>query len=67
MSCQGTRQNNVRNFGIRTDSAQAEPAINESRRLFTKNTGLCEVVKQRIEADACPVSEGYVRGFTSLI
>ena len=27
-------------------------------RLFTKNTGLCEVVRRRIGSDACPVLEG---------
>ena len=27
-------------------------------RLFTKNTGLCEVVRRCIWADACPVPEG---------
>ena len=27
-------------------------------RLFTKNTGLCEVVRRSIQADACPVPEG---------
>ena len=30
------------------------------KRLFTKNTGLCEVERRRIGADACPVPEGYV-------
>jgi hypothetical protein len=34
-------------------------AVKCPRRLFTKNTGLCEVVRRRIGADACPVSEGY--------
>jgi hypothetical protein len=34
-------------------------AVKCPRRLFTKNTGLCEAVKRRIGADACPVSEGY--------
>ena len=29
------------------------------KRLFTKNTGLCEVERRRIGADACPVPEGY--------
>ena len=29
-------------------------------RLFTKNTGLCEVVRRRIGTDACPVPEGQV-------
>ena len=41
----------------------AEPeraAVNRFKRLFTKNTGLCEVVRRRIGADACPVPEGYV-------
>ena len=27
-------------------------------RLFTKNTGLCEVVRRRIGTDSCPVPEG---------
>ena len=35
-------------------------AVNRSNRLFTKNTGLCEVERRRIGADACPVPEGYV-------
>ena len=34
-------------------------AVKCPRRLFTKNTGLCEVERRRIGADACPVSEGY--------
>ena len=34
-------------------------AVNRSKRLFTKNTGLCEVERRRIGADACPVPEGY--------
>ena len=41
----------------------AEPeraAVNRFKRLFTKNTGLCLVVRRRIGADACPVPEGYV-------
>ena len=29
------------------------------KRLFTKNTGLCEVVRRRIGVDACPVPEGH--------
>ena len=43
----------------------AEPegaAVKRPKRLFTKNTGLCEVVRRRIGADACPVPEGYVEG-----
>ncbi len=35
-------------------------AVNWFKRLFTKNTGLCEVARRRIGADACPVPEGYV-------
>ena len=27
-------------------------------RLFTKNTGLCELARGRIGSDACPVLEG---------
>ena len=41
----------------------AEPdvaAVKRPKRLFTKNTGLCEVARRRIGADACPVPEGYV-------
>ena len=34
--------------------------MNRSKRLFTKNTGLCKVARRRIGADACPVPEGYV-------
>ena len=34
-------------------------AVKRPKRLFTKNTGLCEVVRRRIGADACPVPEGY--------
>ncbi len=40
----------------------AEPegaAVTRSKRLFTKNTGLCQVERRRIGADACPVPEGY--------
>ena len=35
-------------------------AVNRPKRLFTKNTGLCEVERRSIGADACPVPEGYV-------
>ena len=34
-------------------------------RLFTKNTGLCEVVRRRIGADACPVPEGYAESLAA--
>ena len=33
-------------------------AVKRPKRLFTKNTGLCEVERRRIGADACPVLEG---------
>ncbi len=32
--------------------------------LFIKNTGLCEVVRRSIQADACPVPEGSGEGLT---
>ena len=34
-------------------------AVKRPKRLFIKNTGLCEVERRRIGADACPVPEGY--------
>ena len=34
-------------------------AVKRPKRLFTKNTGLCEVDRRRIGADACPVPEGH--------
>jgi hypothetical protein len=39
-----------------------EVAKNWAKRLFTKNTGACKVVRRRIRSDACPVLEGYVEG-----
>ena len=33
-------------------------AVNRLKRLFTKNTGLCEHESGRIGADSCPVPEG---------
>ena len=36
-----------------------EAAEKRPKRLFTKNTGLCEVERRRIGADACPVPEGH--------
>jgi hypothetical protein len=33
-------------------------AVKWGLRLFTKNTGLCELVRGRIGSDACPVLEG---------
>ena len=35
-----------------------EVADERSKRLFTKNTGLCEPAMGRIGADTCPVLEG---------
>ena len=29
------------------------------KRLFTKNTGLCQAARRRIGSDACPVPEGH--------
>ena len=34
-------------------------AVKRPKRLFNKNTGLCEVERRRIGADACPVPEGH--------
>jgi hypothetical protein len=33
-------------------------AVNRLKRLFTKNTGLCERASGSIGADSCPVPEG---------
>ena len=33
-------------------------AENREKRLFTKNTGACEVARRCIRTDACPVLEG---------
>jgi hypothetical protein len=40
-------------------------AENWPNRLFTKNTGLCEVERRRIGTDACPVPEGQVEELAS--
>ena len=37
-------------------------AETRAKRLFTKNTGACEVVRRCIRSDACPVPEGYGEG-----
>ena len=42
-------------FGFEPEAA----AVKRPKRLFTKNTGLCEVERRRIGADACPVPEGH--------
>ena len=39
-----------------------EAAENWGKRLFTKNTGACQVVRRCIRSDACPVPEGYGEG-----
>ncbi|XLG13210.1 Hypothetical protein ACI5QL_00635 [Bacillus velezensis] len=51
----------TRNFGRRGALLGCKPeraAVNRPRRLFSKNTGLCEAVRRSIGADACPVLEG---------
>ena len=40
-------------------------AVTRPKRLFTKNTGLCEVERRRIGADACPVPEGHEEGLAA--
>ena len=47
-----------RNFGRRGPRRQRRGTAKRPKRLFTKNTGPCEVVRRRIGADACPVLEG---------
>ncbi len=37
-------------------------AENRPKRLFNKNTGLCEAARRCIGADACPVPEGKGEG-----
>ena len=39
-----------------------EAAETRAKRLFTKNTGACEVARRCIRTDACPVPEGYADG-----
>ena len=34
-------------------------AVERSKRLFIKNTGLCKAARRRIGSDACPVPEGH--------
>jgi hypothetical protein len=52
----------TRNFGRSVASggcnSLVEVAESRPRRLFTKNTGLCEAVMRRIGTDTCPVPEG---------
>ena len=37
----------------------AAAAAKRPKRLFTKNTGLCQAARRSIGSDACPVPEGY--------
>ena len=37
-------------------------AVDRPKRLFTKNTRLCQAARRRIGSDACPVPEGYTEG-----
>ena len=37
-------------------------AETRGKRLFTKNTAACEVLRRCIRSDACPVPEGYGEG-----
>ena len=37
-------------------------AAKRPKRLFTKNTGLCQAARRRIGSDACPVPEGHAEG-----
>ena len=37
-------------------------AVDRPKRLFTKNTGLCQAARRRIGSDACPVPEGHEEG-----
>ena len=53
----GTRQYNDRNFGIRSAPVQIGAAAKDAKRLFNRNTGPCEAVRQCIGTDAWPVSE----------
>ena len=40
-------------------------AAKRPKRLFTKNTGLCQAARRRIGSDACTVREGYAEGSAS--
>ena len=46
--------------GLRPELEEA--AETRAKRLFTKNTGACEVLRRCIRTDACPVPEGYGEG-----
>ena len=36
------------------------------KRLFTKNTGLCQAARRSIGSDACPVPEGYADALAAM-
>src|SRR5215510_13870719 len=60
-SREGTRQNNPVTSGEGVPHYGVEPegvAENWVKRLFTKNTGLCQLARGGIGSDACPVPEG---------
>ena len=40
-------------------------AAKRPKRLFTKNTGLCQAARRSIGSDACPVPEGYADALAS--
>ena len=42
-------------------------AAKDLMQLFTKNTGLCKLLRVCIGADACPVPEGHEDSFTGRI
>ena len=46
----------------RAPGARPPAAADWPKRLFTKNTGLCEAARRRIGSDACPVPEGHGEG-----
>ena len=50
----------TRNFGRSVAPADKKMGVAQSRprRLFTKNTAICEPVMGRIGGDTCPVLEG---------
>ncbi len=52
----------VNNFALEPE----EVAQTRGKRLFTKNTAACEVVRRCIRCDACPVPEGYGEGLAHL-
>ena len=41
-------------------------AAKRPKRLFTKNTGLCQAARRSIGSDACPVPEGYADALAAM-